>query len=98
MLSPGADTILSLLAEQPNTTLAEFQDALAKKGHRFSVSAIWRFFDRRRISLKRSPRTQPKPQRPDILKRREAWFESQLDLDPEELWRAATDARPKAKG
>ena len=37
-----ADTILSLLAEQPDTTLAEFQDALAKKGHRFSVSAIWR--------------------------------------------------------
>lgn len=23
--------------------------------------------------------------RPDILKRREAWFENQLDLDPEKL-------------
>lgn len=48
-----AETILSLLAEQPDTTLAEFQNALADKGHRFSVSAIWRFFDRRQISLKK---------------------------------------------
>src|SRR5208283_3482688 len=48
-----ADTILSLLAKQPDTTLAEFRDALADKGHRFSVSAIWRFFDRRRLTFKK---------------------------------------------
>ena len=59
-----ADTVLSLLAEQPDTTLAEFQDALAKKGHRFSVSAIWRFFDRRRISFEKSPRTRPSSRAP----------------------------------
>jgi transposase len=59
-----AETILSLLAEQPDTTLAEFQDALADKGHRFSVSAIWRFFDRRQISLKKSPHTRPSKSAP----------------------------------
>lgn len=59
-----ADTILSLLAEEPDTTLAEFQDALTDKGHRFSVSAIWRFFDRRQISLKKSPRTRPSSSAP----------------------------------
>ena len=32
-----AETILSLLAEQPDTTLAAYQEALAKKSHRFSV-------------------------------------------------------------
>jgi transposase len=52
-----ADTILSLLAEQPDTTLAEYQEALAKVGHRFSLSTIWRFFDRRELTLKKRPRT-----------------------------------------
>ena len=59
-----AETILSLLAEQPDTTLAEFQEALAKKGHRFSVSTIWRFFDRRQLTLKKRLRTRPSKRGP----------------------------------
>jgi transposase len=54
-----ADTILSLLAEQPDTTLAEYQEALAKNGHRFSVSTIWRFLDRRGLTFKKRLRTRP---------------------------------------
>ena len=54
-----ADTILSLLAEQPDATLVEYQEALAKTGRRFSVSTIWRFFDRRELTLKKRPRTRP---------------------------------------
>jgi transposase len=54
-----AGTILSLMAATPDSTLAELQAALAEKGHRFSVSAIWRFFARRRITLKKSPPTRP---------------------------------------
>ena len=54
-----ADTILSLMAERPDTTLVEFQEALANEGHRFAVSTIWRFFHRRRLTLKKSPRTRP---------------------------------------
>ena len=54
-----ADTILSLLAKQPDTTLAEYQEALEKKGHCFSVSTIWRFLDRRDLTLKKRPRTRP---------------------------------------
>jgi transposase len=54
-----AETILSLRAKQPDTTLAEYQEALAKTGHRFSVSTIWRFFDRRQLTLKKRPRTRP---------------------------------------
>jgi len=54
-----AETILSLMAATPDSTLAELQAALAEKGHRFSISAIWRFFARRRITLKKSPRTRP---------------------------------------
>jgi transposase len=54
-----AETILSLMAATPDSTLAELQAALAEQGHRFSVSAIWRFFDRRRITLKKSLRMRP---------------------------------------
>lgn len=54
-----SETILALLAEQPDTTLAEYQEALAEEGHRFSVSTIWRFLDRRDLTLKKSPRTRP---------------------------------------
>ena len=54
-----ADTILSLLAAAPDVTLMELQAGLAEKGHRFSVSTIWRFFARRKITLKKSQRTRP---------------------------------------
>jgi len=54
-----AETIVSLVAETPDATLAEIQAALAEKGSRFSVSAIWRFFSRRKITLKKSRRTRP---------------------------------------
>ena len=54
-----AETILSLVAATPGSTLAVFQAALVEKGHRFSVSAIWRFFQRRKITLKKSRRTRP---------------------------------------
>jgi transposase len=48
-----AETILALLAEEPDTTLTEYQEALEEKGRRFSVSAIWRFLDRRGLTLKK---------------------------------------------
>ena len=54
-----ADTILSLLAAAPDITLMELQAGLAEKGHRFSVSTIWRFFARRKITLEKSQRTRP---------------------------------------
>jgi hypothetical protein len=41
------------------------------------VSACWRFFDRRKIMRKK------RQDRPDIVKRREGWFDGQIELDPE---------------
>ncbi len=54
-----ADFILSLLGPGSDATLAEMRAALAAKGHSFSISALSRFFARRRITLKKSPRTRP---------------------------------------
>ena len=54
-----ADFILSLLGPEGDATLAEMQAALAAAGHSFSISELSRFFARRRITLKKSPRMQP---------------------------------------
>ena len=54
-----ADFILSLLGPEGDATLAEMQAALAAAGHSFSISALSRFFARRRITFKKSPRMQP---------------------------------------
>jgi hypothetical protein len=42
-----ADVLLSLRESQPYMTPCEYQAALAEQGNAVSVSAIWRFFDRR---------------------------------------------------
>jgi transposase len=54
-----ADFILSLLGPGGDATLAEMRAALAAKGHSFSIAALSRFFARRKITLKKSPRTRP---------------------------------------
>ena len=52
-----ADRILALIATKPDSTLEELKAALAADGHTFSVSALSRFFQRRKITLKKRPRT-----------------------------------------
>jgi transposase len=51
-----AELILGLLDGKPDITLAELQAGLAEQGVRVSGSSIWRFFDRRGITLKKSRR------------------------------------------
>jgi len=51
-----AGAILSLLEAQPDLTLAELQARLGERGVRASLSSLWRFFRRRRITRKKSPR------------------------------------------
>lgn len=52
-----ADVILGLIEERPDITLAEIEAALAERGVAVSGSSIWRFFERRGITLKKSRRT-----------------------------------------
>ena len=51
--------ILGLVAEQPDITLAAIQSALAEEGVSVGIGTLWRFFDRRRIKLKKRRRTPP---------------------------------------
>jgi transposase len=52
--------ILSEVAREPDVTLAELQVRLAdRRGERFGIGTLWRFFDRRRITYKKRRRTRP---------------------------------------
>ena len=77
--------ILALVRERADISLAEIAARLAEKR---AVSAcpatVWYFFDRRGISFKKSAHA-AEQERPDVVARRQAWFDAQPDLDPEKL-------------
>ena len=54
-----AERILALIAAKPDSTLEELKAAFAADGHAFSISALSRFFQRRKITLKKRPRMPP---------------------------------------
>ena len=52
------DYLLGLIRRTPDITLLEMKERLiANCGERFSVSVLWRFFDRHEITVKKRPRT-----------------------------------------
>jgi transposase len=55
-----ADFILAAVAECPDITLAELQTMLRDaRGESFGTTTIWRFFERRKITFKKSLRMPP---------------------------------------
>jgi len=52
-----AALILGFVDQKPDATLAELREALAERGIGVGMGTLWRFFDRRRITLKKSRRT-----------------------------------------
>jgi transposase len=48
-----AEVILGMVAETPDITLEELRAKLAERGISASVSTLWRFFERRQITLKK---------------------------------------------
>ncbi len=66
-------------------TLAEIAAHLeGSHGLRVALSTVWRFFERRGITLKKTAHASEQEQ-PNVVRRRRAWFEAQPDLDPERL-------------
>ena len=77
--------LLGLARRTPDITLLEIQErVVAHCGERFSVSVLWRFFDRHEITFKkiRACIGATTPRRPGERRR---WFDGQLDLDPAKL-------------
>ena len=54
-----AGSILAMVAVEVDITLAEIQARLAGQGVRFGIGTLWRFFDRHKITLKKSRRMPP---------------------------------------
>jgi transposase len=54
-LERHAEWILALVAEQPDLTLDEIVSAMHKKRIRGSRTALWRFFARHNITVKKKP-------------------------------------------
>jgi transposase len=52
-----AALILGLLEQKRDATLAELRAGLAERGIAVGMGTLWRFFDRRKITLKKSRRT-----------------------------------------
>ena len=50
-----ADVILAAVAKRSDITLAELRELLAGKGVSVGIATLWRFFARRKITLKKSP-------------------------------------------
>lgn len=53
------EVILGEIATTPDLTLAELQARLDERGAHFGIGTIWRFFKRRKITLKKRPHMQP---------------------------------------
>jgi transposase len=58
-IEADATLILSIVEQTKDITIAEVQAKLAEQGLSFGTGTLWRFFDRHRITLKKSRRPPP---------------------------------------
>ncbi|UGY17941.1 IS630 family transposase [Bradyrhizobium septentrionale] len=77
--------ILEAVTAKPDITLAELRELLKRRGISTGIASLWRFFQRRKITLKKKTAHAAEQRRGDINAAREEWIEGQIDLDPERL-------------
>ena len=79
------ELLLSTVEARKDITLVELAAMLERDhGAVFAPSTIWRFLDRHGMTFKKTAHASEQ-ERPDVAKRRSAWFDAQPDLDPERL-------------
>ncbi|KRR14820.1 hypothetical protein CQ13_37680 [Bradyrhizobium retamae] len=76
---------MTLLETSPDITIEELRHSLSKQGLYFGYGTIRRFFERHKITRKKKTAHATEQDRPEVLKRREAWRESQGKLDRDRL-------------
>lgn len=54
-----AQLILNMVAAKPDITLAELREKVGRHGVSVGIASLWRFFQRRKITLKKRQRTPP---------------------------------------
>jgi transposase len=83
-LEQHADFLLSLIAGRPDLTLDEIVVAMRKRRIAGSRSAVWRFFQRHKISVKKSLRA-AEQERADVARARRRWMREQGMFDTARL-------------
>jgi transposase len=84
-LEPHTDLVKELVAEQPDRTLAELRDCLAKEQVTVSQSAISRFLHHIDLTFKKKSVHAAEQDRPDVAAARRALRKQQQTLDPKKL-------------
>ena len=84
LLKNEREWLLTRIAEKPDLTLRAVVAELAERGTPASYGAVWRFFKREGISLKKSLHASEQD-RADIARRRARWKKYQGRLDPKRL-------------
>ena len=83
-LEVHAPWLLTLIEEQPDLTLDEVVSAMHKHGIAGSRTAVWSFFERHKISFKKSLRAEEQD-RPDVARARRCWKRRQAMLNSTRL-------------
>ena len=79
-LEEHADCLLTLVADQPDLTLDEVVSAMHKRGIAGSRSAVWRFFQRHKVTFKKKACGRPSRSEPTWLGHAGAGYESRVRL------------------
>jgi hypothetical protein len=77
--------VVAALGPGRDATTEEVRASLAKQGLAFGFGTLWRFVQTPRDHAQKKTAHATEQDRPDVLTRRERWFEDQPDLDPERL-------------
>ena len=83
-LEAYAAFLFTLIARQPDLTLDEIVAAMHKRRIAGSRSAVWRFLQRHKISVKKSLRAEEQ-ERADVARARRRWMREQGMCDPARL-------------
>src|SRR6478672_13884052 len=81
-LDAHRDFLLAVIEATPDATIEELQRRLVEaKGVRASTGTIWTFLDRCGLTFKKKSLHAAEQDRPDVVERREDWFEAKIDID-----------------
>jgi len=84
-LEAHADWFFQLNAAHPDWTLDEIVLAMEKKGIPGKRSAVWRFFQRHKITVKKKSLRAAEQERADVVRARRRWMREQGLFDPAHL-------------
>ena len=84
-LEAHATWFLELIAKHPDLTLDEIVIAMRQHGIPGSRSAVWRFFERHKITVKKKSVRAAEQERADVARARRRWMREQGLFDPARL-------------